>query len=129
MTARARFLSALAPVAILALGVAAPAHAETVVATPPLSVGAGTSLQCRIVNLGTRPIAASVAAIDTSGHPIFAEDVIVPARAVQTVGQLSIGTLNAYCRFAGAFSKALVRASIENYNGSEAKSLLIVPAQ
>ena len=128
MKARAWFFSALALIAFLAAGVA-PAHAETVMATPPLSVGFGTSLQCRIVNLGTRPIAVSVAAIDTSGHTIFHYDVTVEDGAVQTFGQFSTGTVNAYCRFSGAFSKALVRASIENYSGSDAKSLLIVPAQ
>jgi hypothetical protein len=113
----------------LALGLAPAAHAVIVLATPPLGTPGGQLARCRIVNLGTRPITLTIEALDASGHTIFDDDVSVPPGAVSSSGLLATSTLNAYCKFAGVFSKALVRASIENYSGSEATSVLIVPAQ
>ena len=129
MTAQARFWSSIALAAPLALGLAAPAHAETVLATPGITAPIGDSLRCRIVNVGTKPIKVDIELVYGSGS-IYHQEVVVPPSGLRTTGIYNLSVeVDGYCRFIGNFTRALVRASIEKYSASAGSMVVVAPAQ
>src|SRR5262245_20595036 len=95
--------------AALALALAGPAHATTLV-TQGLRVGAEDLVTCQIVNAGTREIGGQIELLDELGGSEATTFSVVPGAEANVA---FIGTPGSFhCRFTGAFSKRDVRASI-----------------
>lgn len=131
MTAQARLWTPIVLVASLALGLAAPAYAETVLITPSVTAMLGDTVRCRIVNVGTRAITMGVELLAPSGGAFLADDVVVvQAGTVGSRGMVVVdAAIDAHCRFVGNFNKALVRASIDIHAGATARTAVVAPAQ
>jgi hypothetical protein len=132
MTASLRLGSSLALVALLALGVAAPADAATVLVTPAVLGPYGDSMQCGMVNAGTTPITVRIELRDPAGAPYFVDTgvVVKPGSAVSRGVYISpYAGIEAYCKFVGSYNKLLVRASIAVRSSADSRTGVIAHAE
>lgn len=103
------------------------AHARPVLVSPVLraQAGNGGALVCRILNTGSKPITVRITIVRFDG-------VVANTPGDQTVspGQAILdyvaGDFDGYCRFAGDFSRNVVRASAENFEGG--RSIVVLAA-
>jgi hypothetical protein len=111
---------------MLSLGVAAPAHAVTLV-SPVLSALGGDIAACRIVNIGTSQIAVKIQLVAGTGVLLQEDFKVAPGGSDTVLGdEFSGGSF--YCRFIGTFNKALVRASISLVD-TGFRTRLLAPAE
>ena len=130
MTAQARFRSWIAFPALLVLGLAAPAHGETVLITPSVTAPLGDAVRCRIVNGGMRAIEVRVELRGPAGGLYLDDDLVVQAGTVESRGTLVSGpAMDVHCRFAGNFKKSSVRASIDILSSAVDRTTVVAPAQ
>lgn len=89
---------------------AAAAHADTLY-SPSVEVVAGELGNCRIVNLGSKPVEVAIEEIDTFGAVLDSNRSTVGAGATRDeFSDDGAGTFR--CRFTGAFKKSQVRAIV-----------------
>jgi hypothetical protein len=112
----------------IALAVAAPVDAAQLV-TPNVSVTGGDTVICRIVNTGSAPLEVTLEILDGAGGAVSGpEEVTVPAGGMQGLSlDGNAGAGNNHCRFAGAFGKSRVRASIDVVSAGH--TIAVAPAQ
>jgi hypothetical protein len=125
MSSHIRFWS-LCAAACLTLGLAAPAHAITVLSSTPLFANAGDSVLCVITNQHPFPITVSIEAIDGASGALIDEDTATLARGQSTFNGIGGGGF-IYCKFTGNFNRGYVRASIQIRSGDS--TIAVAPAQ
>jgi hypothetical protein len=126
MSHRVRFWSSICFAALLTLGLAAPAHAITVLTSTPLSANAADSILCAITNQHPFPISVSIEAIDASTGALIDADSPTLAPGQSTFNGIGGGGF-VYCRFTGNFNRGYVRASIQIRSGGS--TIAVAPAQ
>ena len=126
MSHRVRFWRATGLAALLTLGLAAPAHAITVLSSTPLLANASDSILCVITNQHPFAIDVSIQVVDATSGLLIDEDsaTLLPGRS--TFNGVGGGGF-AYCRFTGNFNRAYVRASVQIRSGLS--TIAVAPAQ
>ncbi len=104
-----RFTQPLA-LAAVTIGMAATAHAATMI-TPPASAGfAGAVLYCNLLNVGPAPLTATIEARDYNGNVLdtYTNLSINPGADLQLYSPTGV-----YCKFTFKGSKKRVRAAAQ----------------
>lgn len=122
-----RTIRSLWSVPVLALALAGPAHAATLV-SQGLRVASGDIANCLIVNAGTKEITVKFELLNVNGE-VAGEDEASVLPGGQSSQPFPGNTGSAHCRFTGAFSKRDVRASIDVTSGSDFGTRATAPAQ
>lgn len=112
---------------VLALMLARPAHAVTTLVSPELSVLGTDTAICRIVNAGAKEIAVTIQLVGGDGSIVVEKETrVAPGNSDINVGD-GFSSGGFYCRFIGAFSKSLVRASVDLVD-PDFRTTVIAPA-
>jgi len=83
-------------------------------------------VNCRIVNLGPKPIQVAIEIVGAAGQVIDSNNITVQPGAVGSE-EIALGVnFVAYCRFSGNFNQNSVRASIDAT--TENRTIAIAPA-
>lgn len=96
----------------LAIALASPAVADTVLATPVLRAAPTQSIRCEVMNASARAITVRIEIVDPFDAEVIASySWDVDPWEGRALGVLGGVVFNRYCRFSGRFGKTAVRAS------------------